>query len=569
MNPETSGGSRVERWRARDDRAGCSRLGSLVIDAIDLHRLPWIRPLVAAYLNDFPSVSDLFAGNPADPAAWSSTIARVASAPRPRAAVAAALARQLEQRQAPAEARAAAAALAADGAVAVVSGQQAGVFGGPLYTLFKAVTAIKLAQQVKARHTAPVVALFWVDAEDHDWKEIATAHVLDDELSVRHIQVADVAGAGARPAGALRFDGRIDQAVLDLESALPSSEFRAEVLASVRRRFCPGAGVASAFAGFLDDLLGRHGLVVFESSDPHLKPLVADMFALELEQPGLTGRLARDAAGRMSRLGHQPQVEPAEDSVALFYVDGQGRRPIKRRETAFLVGDHERPAGDLRAEAARHPERFSPSVLLRPLIQDRLFPTVCYVAGPSELAYQAQLGGAYRAFGVEPPLIYPRGSATIVDSSAARFFEKSGVPLEALQPQDEGALNRLLESQLPPAIEQTFADTDRDVTERAARLKAAVVPVDPTLAGAVDTTLDKIRETLKTLQSKIIQASKRKDDTLRRQFHRTRALTFPEGQPQERLLCTVFFLNKYGPALTERLLESLPLDSKKHYLLKV
>ena len=254
----------------------------------------------------------------------------------------------------------------------------------------------------------------------------------------------------------------------------------------------------------------------------------------------------------MSRLGHQPQVEPPEDGVALLYMDDQGRRPIKRRDNVFVIGDQERGAADLRAEAAAHPERFSPSVLLRPLVQDRLFPTVCYVAGPSEIAYQAQLGSVYREFGVEPPLLYPRASATIVDSSSARFFEKSGVPLEALQPQDESALNRLLESQLPPAIEQTFEDTGRDVAARAAQLKTAVVTVDPTLTGAVDTTLDKIRETLKTLQGKIVQASKRKDETLRRQFNKTRALTFPDGQPQERILCTTYFINKYGPALIDK-----------------
>ena len=544
-------------------------MGSLVIDAIDLRRLPWIRPLVAAYLNDFPSVSELFAGNPADPAVWSSTIARVSSAPRPRAAVAAALARQLEQRQAPVEARAAAAALAADRTVAVVTGQQAGIFGGPVYTLLKAITALQLARQVQARHSTPAVAVFWVDAEDHDWEEIRSARVLDEELALRHVRAADVDGAGTRPAGALHFDANVEHAIRDLESSLPSSEFKTDVLAAIRRRFCPGAGVATAFAGFLDDLLGRHGLVVFESSDPQVKPLVAELFKHELDNPGITGRLARGAAGVMSRLGHQPQVEPPEDGVALLYMDDQGRRPIKRRDNVFVIGDQEHRADDLRAEAAAHSERFSPSVLLRPLVQDRLFPTVCYVAGPSEIAYQAQLGGVYREFGVEPPLLYPRASATMVDSSGARFFEKSGVPLEALQPQDESALNRLLESQLPPAIEQTFEDTVRDVAARAAQLKTAIVTVDPTLSGAVDSTLDKIRDTLKTLQGKIVQASKRKDETLRRQFNKTRALTFPDGQPQERILCTTYFMNKYGPALTDRLLEVLPIDSSKHYILKV
>ena len=127
----------------------------------------------------------------------------------------------------------------------------------------------------------------------------------------------------------------------------------------------------------------------------------------------------------------------------------------------------------------------------------------------------------------------------------------------------------MLESLLPPALEQTFEETERAVAEGAARLKAAVVSVDPTLSGAVETTADRIRETLKTLHGKIIQASKRKDETLRRQFHRTRALVFPGGQPQERTLCTAFFLARFGPGLTDRLLEDLPQQTNKHYLLKI
>ena len=540
-----------------------------MLDAIDLRRLPWIRPLVIAYLNDFASVSQLFSGNPQDPAAWRRTIARVHGAPRNRSAIADILVRQLERRNAPAEARAAASALGDASTVAVLSGQQAGVFGGPLYTILKAVTAVQLAKKVRAEHQTPTVALFWVDAEDHDWAEISKAGILDDELSLRHVTVRPVDGAGTRPATALAFDAGIEDALRELEAALPASEFKAEVMTAVQRRYCPGAGVATAFAGFLDDLLGRHGLVVFESGDSAAKRLVASLFLHEIERRGVTAGLAREAAATMTRLGHQPQVEPADDSVALFYADANGRRPIKYRGSEFVIGDQVHPASDLQQEAKAHPERFSPSVVLRPVVQDRLFPTICYVAGPSELAYQAQLGGVYREFGVEPPLLYPRVSATIIDSGAARFLEKSGVAFETLQAQDEGALNRLLESLLPPALEQTFEETERAVAEGAARLKAAVVSVDPTLSGAVETTADRIRETLNTLHGKIIQASKRKDETLRRQFHRTRALVFPGGQPQERTLCTVFFLARFGPALTDRLLEDLPLQTNRHYLLKI
>jgi uncharacterized protein YllA (UPF0747 family) len=152
-----------------------------------------------------------------------------------------------------------------------------------------------------------------------------------------------------------------------------------------------------------------------------------------------------------------------------------------------------------------------------------------------------------------------RASATLLDAGSARFLDKSGLPLESLQPQDDAALNRLLEQQLSPAVERTLAETNEWLSDRIGTLKDAVVPIDPTLAGAVETTVDKVRDTIKTLHNKVIQAAKRKDDTLRRQFVRTRALVFPDGDPQERALGVAFFINRYGVALPDRLAETLPL----------
>ena len=535
--------------------------------AVDLRRLPWIRPLVSAYANDFASVAPLFAGNPAAPDAWRETIARVQQSACDRSTLAAILQRQLAARGAPPEAREAAGRLAQPDAVAIVTGQQAGVFGGPLYTLLKAVTAIQLARRMAQEQGVATVPVFWVDEEDHDWQEVRTAVVLDTNLAVAEVRLGDVPGAGVRPIASLVLDASIDDAVDRLGSLLAQTEFSAELLQRLRRRYRAGQSVASAFAGWVEDLLGRHGLVVYEAGDRAAKPLVADVFDREIANPCRTARLVRDAAQTMSRLGHEPQVQPGEDSVAVFYLDGQGRRSIRRRGQQFTIGEAIVSADDLRQQAKTSPERFSPNVLLRPIVQDRLFPTICYVAGPSELAYQAQLGGVYREFGVEAPLLYPRATVTLLDSASARFLERQDLPLEALQPQNESALNRLLEQQLPPTIERAIEETDRLIHERTLTLKTEVVTLDPTLAGAVDTTLDRMRDTLRSLHGKIIQASKRKDETLRRQFNRTRTLVFPDGHPQERMLNVAFFVNRYGPALADRLLETLPLETNRHYLI--
>jgi uncharacterized protein YllA (UPF0747 family) len=218
-------------------------------------------------------------------------------------------------------------------------------------------------------------------------------------------------------------------------------------------------------------------------------------------------------------------------------------------------------------QARSSPERFSPNVLLRPLVQDRLFPTVCYVAGPSELAYQAQIKQVYAEFGVAVPLLYSRATATLLDSGGVRFLERHRLALEVLHAQDDTNLNRLLESQLPPTIERALEEAGADIVRRTSALKQDVAALDPTLAGAVDSTADHMQHALKTLHHKIIQAAKRKDETLRRQFDRTRHLAFPGGHPQERSLNVLFALNRYGPGVVDRLIDALPLDQGKHYVL--
>jgi bacillithiol biosynthesis cysteine-adding enzyme BshC len=287
----------------------------------------------------------------------------------------------------------------------------------------------------------------------------------------------------------------------------------------------------------------------------------------ELEHPGKTSTLARQAGEQMRKLGHQPQVESSDDSVALFRVDQNGRHAIKQRGGDYVVQDRARARQELIDEARTAPQHFSPNVLLRPLVQDRLFPTVCYVGGPSELAYQAQLKHVYQEFGVELPLLYSRASATLLESKSVRFLDRHQLPLESLQGQGDLTLNRLLESQLPPTIERALEESARDIAARAAALKKDVASLDPTLAGAVDTTADHMRQALDTLRHKIVHAAKRKDETLRRQFEHTRNLAFPGGHPQERSLNLTFAPSRYGLTVCDRLVESLPLDTSKHYVL--
>jgi bacillithiol biosynthesis cysteine-adding enzyme BshC len=535
---------------------------------IDVRRFSWIRPLAGDYAENYSNVATLYAGDPTSPEAWRAAIVRARQHSRNRPGIAAVVAAQQERRGAPPEARAAASLLRDRDTVAVVTGQQAGVFGGPLFTLLKAITAIQLARRASAEHGGNAIAVFWVDAEDHDWDEVRSVTVLDASFQPRTIELDPPEGAGQLPVASLTLDARVHRAIEELRSSLASTDFTDWTMEGVKAAWRPDEGMATAFGRWLEMLLGPLGLIVFESADPAAKPLVSDLFARELQFPGKTASLAADAGAALQQRGHQPQVLPQPDSLSVFRLE-DSRRPIRRQGDQFLVGEQLHSPAALAAEAVDHPERFSPNVLLRPVVQDTLFPTICYVAGPSELAYLGQLRGVYEHFGVPMPIMYPRASATLIDSATARFLTKYDVRIEDLQPQDESALNRLLEAQLPGTVEQALSEAEESVRRTMERVIEVLPQVDPTLAGAARTTLGRMEHDLKGLRSKLIQAAKKRDETLRRQFARAQTFIFPQGHPQERTLGVVFFLNRYGPALIDRLLAELPLQLGKHWILKI
>ena len=525
---------------------------------IEIRRFPWIKRLASDYAFDYARVAEFFAGNPAEPSAWRDAIARAQRHPRDRDGIADIVIAQQRRRGAPADALAAAARLRDSATVAVVTGQQAGLFGGPLFTLLKAITAIRLAEQTAAEHRVPAVALFWIDAEDHDWDEVRSCRVLNTDLELVRVALGQPPGAGQGPVARVQLDDSIHAAIDRLTATLPPGEFTPELLDAVRSAYQPGAGMVDAFGHWLERWLGSRGLVVFDSSDPLAKPLVSRLFAREIEHVGQTARQAAAAGAKLTSLGYHAQVQPQEGQAALFHLDGN-RSSI----------DISNASGELVRQVETSPAAFSPNVLLRPLVQDTLFPTVCYVAGPNELAYLAQLRDVYATFGVPMPLIVQRASATFLDSNAMRMLARTELPFESLRARDEAALNALLKAQIPATVDVSLEEAMRTLTERMEALAVAVAAMDSTLEAAARSALGRMQDDLRKLQGKIIQAAKRKDETLRRQFQHAQAQAFPEGHPQEREVGFVYFLNKYGAGLIDRLIEELPLDQGRHWVMTI
>jgi bacillithiol biosynthesis cysteine-adding enzyme BshC len=536
--------------------------------AVDIRTFPWIRRLASDYAFDFARVAPFFAGDPATPAAWADTIKRSQSLQRQPADIARVIAAQQAERGAPAAARESAARLADPAARVIITGQQAGLFGGPLFTLLKAITTMKLAAQVSKEHRVPVVPVFWIDAEDHDWPEVSGCTVLDSELAPATVRLADLPGAGSLPIARLILNDGIEPALDQLAASLPDTEFKTDILAALRSAYVPGRSMATSFGVWMEHVLGPHGLVVYDSSDSAAKALAREVFVKELSQPGHTARIATKAGDALVAKGYHAQATLADGTVSVFHLNAE-RAPIHINGDQAVVGEHTMSTAQLLDEARQCPEHFSPNVLLRPLVQDTVFPTICYVAGPNELAYLGQLKDVYAHFAVPMPLFYQRGSATLSDSATLRFLTKYDLPITALRAQDESALNQLLESQLPPTVEQALHAVSSLLDERMAAVAAAVPQIDPTLEGTVKSTQGKLQHEVHSLHNKVIQAAKRRDDTLRRQFHRAQALTFPQGHPQEREIGFVWFLNRYGPALVDRLMDELPLAMGHHWVLTV
>jgi len=534
--------------------------------SIDFRALPWSSRFANDYCHNFSQLQDFYVADPQQSDSWKTVIdARRANPTDPK--IGEIVVQQLQERGAPDAALNNAKKLLNNKSVAIATGQQAGLFGGPLFTILKALTVIKLAHQVSTDNDIPVVPVFWIDAEDHDLTEISSCQFLDTDMNLSTVTLP-LDGQSGTTAGAIKLDTSISEVLDQLTAGLQPTEFTAEIQKALRAAYAPGTRLVEAFARWLDTLLGKYGLVTYDASDSRTKDIAQPLFARELEALGRTSQLAATAGSAMQAKGYPAQVSPALDTTALFHIESQ-RKPIRIGDSGFLIDGQPISAQHMRSKLEENPEHFSPNVLLRPLTQDVLFPTIAYVAGPHELVYLGQLRDIYKSFNVPMPVIYPRASVTIVDSSTVKFLKRNNVDFVTLQAQDDVALNTLLAEQLPDEINTAVTRISQNITEQLSNIETTVPTIDPTLVGTVKSTQGRMDKELRNLKAKIIQAAKRRDETLRRQLSRARSHSFPGGSLQERSVGSIYFLNQYGQAFFDRLLEQLPLGIGRHWLLKV
>ena len=438
-------------------------------------------------------------------------------------------------------------------AMAVVTGQQVGLFLGPLYTLYKAASTLRLARDLAKQTGLPCVPIFWLQTEDHDFEEIRRVH-LPDAAGPLALELADCqdnlraeAAGPLVPIRARRLGGQIADLHGLLDEHLAPLPSGGEVTALLERHYRADATLAAAFAGVLAELFAGQGLVILDPSDSALVPFAAPLHRRAFADSEAIAAALSERSDALQKAGFTAQVHVRPHSPLSFWHRGGRDGPRFRlapaaTDTWRLCGsqDRVRPA-DIADDLLQRPERFSTSALLRPLLQDSWLPTVAYVGGPGECAYFAQLAPLYAAFGRQMPLVVPRARFALVDAPARRLAARLGLrPQDA--PRSEAALLALLGAKGALAVDADRAPAPDDLAQsmtgplrqQLARLAADADSWDPGLAKAARRLEGSTSRQIGKFVARYLRALGGRDETTRGRLARLQGLLAPGGVAQER-----------------------------------
>jgi bacillithiol synthase len=438
------------------------------------------------------------------------------------------------------------------GAVAVTTGQQPGLLTGPLYTIYKALSSAALARILERQWQRPVVPVFWVAGDDHDFAEASRASWIASDGMLRTVTLPPrPPEAPLTPMYREQLGPGIDDVMGTLAADLPPSEFREWTLEWLRRHYRPAATVAHSFAGALAELVAPAGVVCLDSTHPIVKRSAARHLVRAL---GLARELDRDLQDRVEELrlaGVDPGV-PVGDGATLVMLEGaQGRDRLVLSEGGFMTrrGREEFSLDALQRLAAAEPERLSPNVLLRPVIESALLPTVAYVSGPGELSYLALTPPIYQRMRIPRQLALPRWSGILIDPRVDRVLQKFNLDVSDLL-EEQGTLEgRLVRSQLPDEAVRALAMLRSAIESGYDALASSAAEIDPTLTRPVLGTKNQALAGIQDTEKKLVQHLKRRQEIELGQIAKARALILPDNKPQERVLTIAPFLARYGPSL--------------------
>lgn len=440
-----------------------------------------------------------------------------------------------------------------EGGYFVTTGQQPGLFGGPLYSLYKALTAVRLAEDLERALVRPVMPLFWVASDDHDWAEANHAHVVDEANELVRLSLGSAPSGPPRPLGRTRVGGAVAAALEGLAGAFPQNDFHASCMAGLRDAFRPEATMAAAFADLLAELLRDTALGLVDAGHPALKEACRPLFRAEAEDPRASAAVLRDTSGALKAAGYELQAPLIPNATLLFADRRDGRERLDALNGGFILKRSGKALSRRRLLGLidEDPQSVSPNVLLRPVVESLLFPTLAYVGGPGELAYFGQLGGLFRRHGVGMPVVAPRASLLVVETRVERVLEQFALRPEEVREAD-ALLSRLARDRLPEEVTDVLARWRTAVEGLGGELAAAVAAVDPGLKGAVKRAGGAGLAALGTLEKKIVRAARRRSDTTRARIRKAGVNLWPAGKAQDRVLSPFQYLMRYGPEFLSR-----------------
>lgn len=451
--------------------------------------------------------------------------------------------------------------------VAVVTGQQAGLFTGPLYTIYKALSAVKLTECLRGRGFK-AVPVFWIATEDHDFAEVSNAFVVN-----RNGELAELKNEPKRcydnlPVGYVQLDESIKKTVEDLFAELPRTEFTDELRGLIESCWHNDMNYGDAFAKMLTKILGKYGLILLCPLDEKLKKLAAPIYTEAIKKSDEIVSALRVRSEELQQKGYHAQVLVTEDYFPLFWqAKNKTRHALKKNsEGHYKVKDVDREftLEELAEIAEREPHRFSPSVVLRSVVQDYLLPTVAYFGGGAEIAYFAQSAEVYRILNRPVTPIFHRQSFTLIEPKHAKTLEKYDLDLKDLLFGIENALPQIVEEHLNTKTASLFIEAEEKINVELNRLDCNIAQLDKTLSDNLAVRRRKILYHINALRKKYHKAEIRKDETVKRQIETAFTALVPHKHLQERTLNVTTYLNLYGLYLIDWIYDAIDLDDKAH-----
>lgn len=512
--------------------------------------------LVDDFLAGSPRAAAFYEGNPRDPSAWRAKLAEVRArfgrAERERAAAA----------LTPTSARAAERLrrFVDEGGAMVTTGQQAGLFTGPLYTVHKILSAVRLAQELERVLGVVVLPVFWAASEDHDFAEVNHAWAISADGALRRVAVSSTAPV-AVPMSEMRLGADVESTLDEFADVIGSDGDAHHHIALLRGAYRPGVTVAEAFRDAVAALFGGFDLLVTDAADPALKAASAQVLMAELEHAAEHERMVAEQTAALAAAGYPSQVTLVEGAANVFWHGPAGRERLYRQGAGFVAKEARRhfSLADLRAIQAADPRALSPNVFLRPVVESFVFPTLSYVAGPAETAYFAQVRPLFAAFGMRAPVVFPRFGATLVPDEVATLRERVGITDDELKLPEHELWDRVARRHMPPELWARMDGLRRALVEEWGRVIDVAEGIDANLRDAVGARRNRALLEAARSERTVIRHFKQRQPVLAREVRTVRNHLLPLGTPQERVLTVFQYLGR-DPGLLRRLADAMHVE---------